>query len=458
MKSTSIQAADLFAGAGGFSTGLLHACADLNKTADLLAVNHWPRAIETHSLNHPGVRHLCENLDNVDPRKVHPGGKLGILLASPECVHFSNARGGVPMSDQSRASAWHIVRWADALRIDNIIVENVREFQTWGPLNAKGRPIPHKKGEVFRAWCNALEALGYHVDFDVLNSADYGAATARRRLFIVASKRRKPRWPEKTHSAEPELFTDKRHRAAREIIDWSLEGSSIFGRKKPLADKTLARIAAGLKKFGGVDFVLDIGGPNRNGEPRDLARPLGTLLTRSHHALCQPFLVIFRNNRDAASLDAPLSTITTTGKHHALCEAFIVQFHDDSDRAEKRVYSVEEPLRTLDTSNRYALAEPFIAVFNGQSSAAPCDVPLPTVTTVDRFGLCQPEPIAVFERDGVTYGLMDIRFRMLQPHECAAAMGFEDYEFTGTKKDKMKMIGNAVSVECARALCRAVLQ
>ena len=455
-----IFASDLFCGAGGFSTGLLGACADLSKTVELLAVNHWPRAIEVHELNHPGVRHLCENLDNVDPRKIHPGGKLDILLASPECTHHSNARGGKPMSDQSRASAWHVVRWAEALRIENIIVENVREFQTWGPLDAKGRPIKSKKGDVFRAWCNALESLGYHVDFDVLNSADYGAATSRKRLFVVASKRRRPRWPQKTHGQNDHLFAPS-HRAAREIIDWDLDGQSIFGRKKPLADRTLARIAAGLKKFGGVDFVMPIthsGGANRVGRAHNLDNPLPTLTCASELALCEPFLVVFRNNRDAASLDAPLSTITTTGKHHALCEPFIVQFHDDSGRGEKRVYSVDEPLRTLDTSNRYGVAEPFITVFNGQSNSASCEAPLPTVTTKDRFGLCQPEPVAVFERDGLTYGLMDIRFRMLQPHECAAAMGLDDYQFTGTKADRMKMIGNAVSVECARALCRAVLQ
>lgn len=452
--SRIIQASDLFCGAGGFSTGLLHACGDLGKTAELLAVNHWPRAIETHSLNHPEVRHLCENLDSVDPRKIHPGGKLHILLASPECTHHSNARGGKPMSDQSRASAWHIVRWAEALCIENIIVENVREFKTWGPLDSKGKPIKSKKGDVFRAWCNALESLGYYVDFQVLNSADYGAATARQRLFVQASRKRRPRWPTVTHSSGAELFTEHQHRGAREIIDWDLEGNSIFGRKKPLADKTLARIMAGLKKFGGMDFVI---GQQSCAAPREVGQPLPTIATAGAISLVQPFLVVFRNNSDGASLDSPLGTITTTGKHHALCEPFIVKFNGDSHRKEKRVYSVDEPLRTLDTSNRFGICEPFLTVFNGTSKAVGCDEPLPTLKTKDRFGLCQPEPVAVFERDGVTYGLMDIRFRMLQPHECAAAMGFGDYQFIGTKVDKMKMIGNAVSVECARALCREAL-
>ncbi len=452
-----ILGSDLFCGAGGFSAGLLGACNDLQKPVEILAVNHWPRAIETHSLNHPEVRHLCENLDNVDPRKVHPGGKLNILLASPECTHHSNARGGKPRSDQSRSSAWHVVRWAEALRIENIIVENVKEFQTWGPLDRNGKPIQSKKGDVFRAWCNALEALGFYVDFQVLNAADYGGATARHRLFILASRKRRPRWPVKTHGQKDHLFA-LGHRAAREIIDWSLEGNSIFGRKRPLADKTLARIMAGLRKFNGLDFVL---GQQSCSAPRTVNNPLPTIATAGAISLVQPFLVIFRNHADARSVESPLPTITTSGKHVGLCEPFIVQFHGDSaGRSDgvRRVYSLDEPLRTLDTSNRYGLAEPFITVFNGASKTATCDAPLPTVTTKDRFGLCQPEPIAIFERDGETYGLMDVKFRMLEPHECAAAMGFGNYAFTGTKKDKMKMIGNAVSVECAQALCKAVLQ
>lgn len=467
-----LLASDLFCGCGGFSSGLLQACSDLDRRAELLAVNHWPQAIETHSLNHPGVRHLCENLDNVDPRKVHPGGKLEILLASPECTHFSNARGGTPMSDQSRSSAWHVVRWAEALRIENIVVENVREFQTWGPLDNKKRPIKHKRGEVFRAWLHCFEALGYHVDFKVLNAADFGGATSRQRLFVQFSKRRRPRWPDHTHAATPDLFAENRHRPARDIIDWDLEGQSIFGRKRPLADKTLARIMAGLRKFNGCEFVL---GQQSCSAPRDLGQPLPTIATAGAISLVQPFFIVFRGTGRTGNIEMPLPTITTTGKHIGLCEPFIVKFHGDHagrNNGTNRVYSVEEPLLTLDTSNRFALCEPFITPFYGSSKAVSCDEPLDTVTARDHFGLCEPEPVAVFERDGETFALMDVRFRMLEPHECAAAMGMGDYQFPDIekktkrrewmgpmpKKDRMKMIGNAVSVECARALCRAVLQ
>ncbi len=520
---------DLFAGAGGFSAGLLQANQLLNRSTELLAVNHWHKAIDTHKLNHPDVRHLCANLDNVDPRKVIKNGRLEILLASPECTHHSRARGGKPMSDQSRASAWHVTQWAEALRVQNVLVENVKEFEQWGPLDAKGRPIAHRKGELFRAWMNCLEAMGYYVDRRVLNSAHYGAATARERLFIQATRRRKPRWPEKTHydpSKNRNLFDGETpFRAAREVIDWDLEGNSIFGRKKPLADKTIARIMAGLKKFGGVEFVL---GQQSCAAPRTLDKPLPTIATDGAISFVQPFLVVLRNNADGRSLDKPMPALCAGGGHMGICEPFLVRFQGGARW--ERSYLTDSPIGTLDTSNRYGLCEPFIVPvthgsgenrthdinkpmptitcakrgemaliepfilpvegyyrgnpprsldkplttitqrgggalvepylvpYYGNSTAADCDRPLPTVTTKDTFGLCEPEPVATFERDGVTYALLDIRFRMLQPHELAAAMGMDGYQFEGTKADKTKMIGNAVEVNTARALCKAVLQ
>jgi DNA (cytosine-5)-methyltransferase 1 len=254
-----IRAADLFCGAGGTSTGLALAAQELGVDIDLLAINHWDVAIATHSANHPCARHLCERLDNVDPRKTVPGGRLHLLAASPECTHHSNARGGKPMSDQSRASAWHILwhilRWAEALYIDDILVENVREFESWGPLGVNGRPLERRRGETFLAFLNALESLGYKVEWRLLNAADYGDATTRERLFIQARRgNRRPTWPEGTHSRDGEItpFGEKQKwRAAREIIDWSIPSESIFHRRKPLAESTLRRIEAGLRKFGG---------------------------------------------------------------------------------------------------------------------------------------------------------------------------------------------------------------
>src|SRR5687768_17601449 len=146
-----LEASDLFCGLGGFSAGLIDACEELNLSPQLLAINHWDRAIETHKLNHPNVSHMCDDLNNIDPRKAVPGGRLDILLASPECTHFSNARGGKPMDDQSRTSARRVIEWCKALDIENVIIENVKEFRTWGPLNKKtGRPIQRQKGKYFR--------------------------------------------------------------------------------------------------------------------------------------------------------------------------------------------------------------------------------------------------------------------------------------------------------------------
>ena len=162
-KKQKITAADLFCGAGGTSTGLQQACEQAGITLNLIAVNHWDVAISTHSQNHPDADHYCFNLDSVDPRKLVPSGKLDLLVASPECTHHSIARGGKPINDQSRASAWRIVEWASQIRIEHILIENVKEFRTWGPLGTNGRPLKKRKGETYFAFLNALRALGYTV-------------------------------------------------------------------------------------------------------------------------------------------------------------------------------------------------------------------------------------------------------------------------------------------------------
>ena len=279
----TIRAADLFCGAGGTSSGLKKACEALGYKLDLLAVNHWDIAIATHTANHPYARHICENLDNVNPRKAVPSGHLDILIASPECTHHSNARGGKPCSDQSRASGWHILRWAEALKIDNILIENVKEFQSWGPLGVNGMPLKSRKGETFRAFIIALTSLGYKVDFRVLNAANYGDPTTRERLFIVARRgHRAIKWPEPTHTPDgsSNLFgKTKRWRTAREIISWDIPGNSIFTRKKSLSQNTLNRIYAGLRKFSSKEL--------------------------------EPFLVMLYGTNDARSINRPMPTVTT---------------------------------------------------------------------------------------------------------------------------------------------------
>jgi DNA (cytosine-5)-methyltransferase 1 len=404
-----IVAADLFCGAGGSSTGLVRAARARRMRLDLLAVNHWRVAVDTHTRNHPWARHLCADLSTVDPNKAIPGGRLDLLIASPECTHHSIARGGKPCSDQSRASAWHVLHWAERLSPDRILIENVREFEQWGPLDATGRPDKTRRGETFLAFAAALRSLGYSVEWRVLNAADYGDATSRRRLFVQAARRGPLTWPEATHAG--------RWRPARDIIDWAIKGESIFNRRRPLAPRTLDRIEAGLRRFGGEPFIAVLRG-TRPDQAGSWAKPLS----------------------------APLQTISAGGIHAGLCEPFVVQVaHEGAD--ESRVRSVEAPLPTIPARHRGELAvcEPFLTKYYGTAKGAqPVTEPLDAITTRDRFALVEP-------------GRLDIRFRMLQPHELAAAMGFDGYEFAGTKTDQVRQIGNAVAVRTAEALCGAMI-
>jgi DNA (cytosine-5)-methyltransferase 1 len=438
-----MKAVDLFCGAGGTTTGLLLAAAELGRTVDLLAINHWNVAIDTHTRNHPGVRHLCESLDNIDPRKA-VAGRLHLLCASPECTHHSIARGGRPKSDQSRASAWHVVRWAEAQMPDAILVENVREFKDWGPLTKKGKPVQRKKGKTFVAFCVALESLGYSVEHRILNAADYGDPTTRQRLFVMARKGRKVTWPEATHKG--------RWRSAREVIDWGLKGESIFQRKRPLSANTLRRIAAGLMRFGGGAFVLPPEGVHRGNAPRPADSPLATITQRGGGVLCEPFLVhtCHAGGDRVHSVEKPLPTVTCGHRGEmALVEPFVI-----GQQSCAAARPVTQPLPTVATAGAIALIQPFLVKYYGTGESRPVTEPLDTVTTRDRFGLVQP----AVEIEGERY-LLDIRFRMLQPHELSAAMGFPaGYQFAGTKGCQVKQIGNAVAVNTAKALCKEVLR
>jgi DNA (cytosine-5)-methyltransferase 1 len=519
------MAADLFCGAGGTSTGLLLACNEIGAQLDLLAINHWNIAIDTHTANHPHAQHLCESLDNVDPRKVVEGGRLNVLVASPECTHHSNARGGRPVSDQSRASAWHILRWAEALYIDNIIIENVKEFRSWGPIGVNGRPLKKFKGQTFNSFIDSLKSLGYQVEHKVLNAAYYGDPTTRERLFIMARRGgRKITWPEPTHfpAGHAQLFQGEKWRTAREIIDWKLEGNSIFNRKRPLAPATLARIEAGLRKFGGKDAepflvilrrhadAMSVDGPvptltaggnhvglcqpfvfahqRRGNQPTSVDEPIQTVTaTSSDFALVQPFIIgcehTGANGAQVRPVDKPLATVSTRGQF-GLCEPFLVTVAHgtkEGDSEERRSHSLDEPVPTVLGSNRFGVVEPFM--LGQQSGSVPRSVeqPVPTIATDGAIALIEPflvkyngtakaqhvdEPLdTVTTKD--RHGLvdcerdgyrLDIRFRMLQPAELARAQGFEGYEFKGNREAVVKQIGNAVPVNLAKALCREVLQ
>ncbi|MGE4552990.1 MAG: DNA cytosine methyltransferase [Desulfovibrionaceae bacterium] len=307
---------DLFAGGGGASTGLEWA---LGRPVDI-AINHDAEALAMHRANHPYTRHLCCNILEVAPRMATGGRRVAVLWGSPDCKHFSRAKGGRPRDQAIRSLAWVVVRWAEETRPTVIFVENVPEFLTWGPLDHEGRPIESQVGNTFRAWVRRLRRLGYRVEWRVLMAADYGAATSRRRLFVVARADGAPVWPEATHG--PGRL--RPHRTAAEIIDWGDPAPSIFVRKKPLAVKTQARLAKGMGRyvFGpGEPFIV----VNTSGHaPSGLERPVPTVTTGRQHLLVGPTLVQTGYGERPGQaprvpgLDKPLGTVVAGGVKHGL--------------------------------------------------------------------------------------------------------------------------------------------
>ena len=430
---TVIHAADLFCGAGGTSTGLALAAQELGFELKLTAVNHWDTAIETHAANHPWAEHHCCDLSGLKPGKVIKSGRLDLLVASPECTHHSRARGGRPICDQSRASAWHILYWCQELYVRNLLVENVPEFTTWGPVGVNGRPLKSKKGETFTAFVNALKSLGYRVDWRIINCADYGDATTRERFFLMGTRgRKKLAWPVQAFGKnhEVDMFGGRLRpwRVAREIIDWSDLGHSIFldgaqasrlKIRRPLKANTLARIEEGVRKFCGV--------------------------------AAEPFIVVLRGtskssiSRSVRSVDMPLPTVATSGGHIGLCSPFILNQHQGG-----KSRGVDECLPAVTCTGAHRLVTPFIVKYYGNGGPKSVKEPIGAVTTRDRFSLVSP-------MGGAGFGV-DILMRMLKPKELAAAHSFpEGYRFFGGKKDVLKQIGNSVPVMTAKALCNELL-
>lgn len=526
-------AADIFCGAGGTTTGATEALEVLGYDVDFTAINHWPVAIATHTANHPKARHLCTGLDGVNPRDLYKPGQLKLFLASPECTHHSNARGGKPIQDQSRATAWCVIRWAEALLPETIIVENVPEFQTWGPLDSKGRPIQKRKGEIFRAWLANLRAIGYRVDYRVILTDHYGDPTSRRRLFIQAVRgRRKIVWPNRTHLETPESDKDRAWATAEtHVIDWSISGTRLSQRKKPLAEKTMRRIISGFFKQTGLDpylvelrgtsdrqvdgsakpvneplgtvstsgahhaivkpYVIAIDHQGGGDQSRGADRPLSTISTKARHALLKPMLIPQHSGNKARPVDRPAPTLTTTSRGVGLATPYLVQVNHGptnesiaagSSRTRPtnvplptvcgrggewalitpsllpqqsggELRPVNKPTPTVATSGAISLVKPYLIKFYGTATSSEVDKPLDTVTTKDRHALVLP----LIEFDGQQY-IVDFEFRMLQPHELAAAQSFrKDYIFTGNKTQQVAQIGNAVPRRTARALVLAAV-
>ena len=412
-----IRAVDLFCGAGGTSSGLVRACKDLGVKLQLVAVNHNPIAIDTHTRNHKHAIHYCTGLDSLEPKTVRREAfnlvtdetALDILIASPECTHHSNARGGKPVNDQSRASGLHVARWIEIFRPWEVLLENVPEWQSWGPTKRmtkviKGKkvtgdwPDPDRKGESYQALLAMIRSLvgGYEVEDKKLVAADYGDPTTRKRLFVRASRGKgRPVWPVQTHAkvieGQTTLFPGlEPWRSAKDhVIDWSIQGQSIFDRKKPLADSTMNRIVAGLKRFGGKQFIL----PQQRFDQvdgRDIDGPLHTITAHGGRvtALVEPLLMTMEHGGRDLDANQPMPAITSADGFAVATAVIDAAFGSEVDC---RVKSVDEPIGAIPGSNRFGLAEAFVMSAGGPE-VAPRSVtePMNTVLTRDHMALVEP--------------------------------------------------------------------
>lgn len=404
---------DNFAGGGGASTGIELAT---GYSVDI-AINHDPEAIRMHKANHPNTKHYCENVWAVDPVKACGGHPVALAWFSPDCKHFSKAKGGKPKDKNIRGLAWVACRWAGLVRPRVIMLENVEEFKTWGPLGRRHHPIKSKQGETFRKFVQQLTDLGYEVEFRELVAADYGAPTMRKRFFMIARCDGKPIvWPEPTHapvdSEEVKAGLLKPYVGAYTQLDFSLPCPSIFDTSeeikekygiravRPLAPKTMERIARGLKKFvldNPEPFIVPIGYGERKGQaPRvhDIEKPLPTIVGSGKHYLCEPTLAPYMGtnttNHPGGNCKDPIHTITT-GNQHCLISPTLIQYHSETAQGEVRGQTIEDPIMTVDGSNRYGLVTSFIQKYYGgnyQGNGSDIKEPLHTITTLERNAMC----------------------------------------------------------------------
>ncbi|MGL6512932.1 DNA cytosine methyltransferase [Aeromonas hydrophila] len=500
---------DNFAGGGGASTGIEMA---LGRSPEI-AINHDPDAISMHTVNHPTTEHYCESVWDIVPRDVVAGRPVGLVWLSPDCKHFSKAKGSTPVSKKIRGLAWVTLRWAATVRPRVIMLENVEEFQTWGPLlidsDGNAHPDPAKKGRTFNSFINALRRQGYKVEWRELRACDYGTPTIRKRLFLIARRDGFPIvWPKPTHGdpASAEVKNGKllSWSTAADVIDWSIPCPSIFERKRPLAENTLRRIAKGLERFvinAAEPFIVPVdrdsalapfitehaNASHQRNMPAD--EPLRTICAQvkgGHFALVAPVIARQFGNSVGQSVEDPLGTVMAKADKSQLVTAFLAKHYTGVVGAE-----MAQPLPTVTTVDHNALVtshlvklrgtyqhgqpvtEPmptvtagglhigevraFLLKYYGTDSTIPCSEPLHTVTTRDRFGLVTVR--------GEDYQIVDIGMRMLEPHELFAAQGFPaDYvighDATGKKFTKTAQVarcGNAVCPPLAAALVRANL-
>lgn len=490
---------DNFAGGGGASTGIEAA---LGRPVDI-AINHDPDAIAMHTINHPHTKHYCESVWDINPREVTNGQPVGLAWFSPDCKHFSKAKGATPVNKEIRGLAWVAMRWA-ALPVPSkpriIILENVEEFKTWGPV-IDGKPCPARKGKTFQSFVKQLEQLGYSVEWRNLVASDFGAPTIRKRFFLIARCDGQPIvWSTPTHGNPARLDFKKsglkKWKTAADIIDWSIPCPSIFSRKKPLAENTLRRIARGIQRYvieNPKPFVVRIGqqGFGGSGMQYETSQPLTTITTKAEHCLIMPHITKYYGAKSetesrgglvsepiatqttenrfglvtaflakhyggnytgaGAALDVPLPTVTAVD-HNALVTTHLLHLRNNCDAR-----SVEQPLPTLTAGGGHVgeVRAFLIKYYGNEKEGVSLREPLHTVTAQDRFGLVTVR--------GEQYQIVDIGMRMLEPHELFAAQGFPrdyiiDRDAEGNPIPKYKQVarcGNSVCPALSEALVRA---
>ena len=491
---------DNFAGGGGASLGIEMA----SWAGPDIAINHDELALGLHAVNHPHTRHLVEDVWAVDPRAITAGRHVALAWFSPDCKHFSKAKGGRPVEKHIRGLAWVVVRWAVAVRPTMIALENVEEFQDWGPLTSDGLPCPERKGRTFDLFVRRLREAGYAVEWRELRACDYGAPTIRKRLFLIARCDGRPiRWPQPTHghpkSTEVAAGALKPWRTAAECIDWSLPCPSIFGRGKPLADKTMARIARGVKRFvidAAEPFIVPVThagdlrahscteplrtvtgarrgefalvspsfiprhGEHATQEPRcrSIEGPLPTVTATANGAgLVATFMAQHNGGMVGHPLDSPVSTLTGTCSHQQLVAAFLTKFYGTCTDG----IDVRQPFPTVTAGggrggHHVGEVRAFLMKYYGTGGQhQSLDEPMHTSTAKARLGLVTVA--------GVDYQIVDIGMRMLSPRELFRAQGFPDSYIIDrltdgtpvTKTDQIRLCGNSVSPPVACAILQA---
>ena len=485
---------DLFCGAGGTSTGVERAMYEGNKCAEVIAcVNHDPNAIASHAANHPNALHFTEDIRTLDLTELvaHTNSKraanpnaLVVLWASLECTNFSKAKGGQPRDADSRTLAEYLFRYIEALTPDYIYIENVEEFMCWGDLDENGKPVSRDKGRLYMRWVQTVCKYGYDFAYRLLNAANYGAYTSRTRFFGIFAKKNLPIvFPEPTHckNGKRDMFSSLQSwKPVKEVLELSNEGKSIFERDKPLADKTLERIYAGLIKFvaGGKEaFLIKYNSMNQSGKytAPSIDEPCPTVATQNRLGVAKVQFLSKQFSGDPngknISINEPCGTITTIDHHAVVSTQFIDAYYGNGHE-----HSIELPSPTLTTVDRLSLITADQFILNPQYSSSGGSIDKPCFTLIARMDKMPPYlvsaekgkfSIVVYESDTpamrkikefmAMFGIVDIKMRMLNVGELKRIMGFgSEYTLIGTQAEQKKYIGNAVEVNMSRALCVAL--